>query len=66
MPWLGGERASDRPSMEVSRLSPVKFGNDGTLLLRAIVGKATERRCSLLTLPGLFDWRDARTGLSSQ
>ena len=56
VPWLGSERAADRPELGVSRLSPVKLGNDGTLLLRAVVGNTSERRTSLLTLPGLFDW----------
>jgi|GEM_PF-3522330 len=59
VPWVDGERTVDRPELPVGRLSPVKFGNDGTLLLRAVLGNASERRSSLVALPGLFDWYGA-------
>lgn len=49
--WLDGERAADRPDLPLSRLAPVKIGDDGTLLLRAVLGGPSERRTSLLTMP---------------
>lgn len=59
MPWLDGERTVDHPQRPVGRLFPVKFGSDGTLLLRAVLGDAGERRTSLLALSGLFGWHGA-------